>query len=239
MYIDKLDDVVNTYNNIYHRTIEMKPFDVKRRIYIDFNEENNKEGPKFNVDDHVRISKSENIFAKRYLPNLSKEAFLITKVKIMFRGHMLSVILTWKYCWKILRKKNQREFTVEKLRKRKSNKLYVKWKGYDNSFNSWIDKKRHSINEWIFSKTKIFRSKCKRWTRCGWNPAKAGLKNATGVDLSNFAKNTDLANLESDVEKLDTDKLENIPNNWSNLKNKVDKLDIGSLETALVDLRIS
>ena len=142
MYIDKLDDVVNTYNNIYHRTIEMKPVDVKRRIYIDFNEENNKEGPKFNVDDHVRISKSENIFAKRYLPNLSKEAFLITKVKIMFRGHMLSVILTWKYCWKILRKKNQREFTVEKVRKRKSNKLYVKWKGYDNSFNSWIDKKR-------------------------------------------------------------------------------------------------
>ena len=113
MYIDKFDDVVNTYNNMYHRTIEMKPVDVKRRIYIDFNEENNKEGPKFNVDDHVRISKSESIFAKRYLPNLSKEAFLITKVKIMFRGHMLSVILTRKYCWKILRKKSQREFTVE------------------------------------------------------------------------------------------------------------------------------
>ena len=39
------------------------------------------------------------------------------------------------------KKKNQKEFRVEKLIKRKSDKLYAKWKGYDNSFNSWIDKK--------------------------------------------------------------------------------------------------
>ena len=48
---------------------------------------------------------------------------------------------------KELQKTNQEEFRVEKVIKRKGNKLYVKWKGYDSSFNCWIDKKRHSINE--------------------------------------------------------------------------------------------
>ena len=62
---------------------------------------------------------------------------------------------------KELQKMNQKEFRVKKIIKRKGHKLYVKWKCYDSSFNSWIDKKRHSINEWIFSRTKIFRRKCK------------------------------------------------------------------------------
>ena len=56
---------------------------------------------------------------------------------------------------------------------------------------------------------------------------KAGLKNATGVDKSDFARKTDFANLKSDLEKLDIDKLKNVPINLSNLKGKVDKLDIG------------
>ena len=42
---------------------------------------------------------------------------------------------------KELLKTNQNEYRIEKVIKRKGNKLYVKWKGYDNSFNSWIDKK--------------------------------------------------------------------------------------------------
>ena len=48
---------------------------------------------------------------------------------------------------KELQKTKQKEFRVKKVIKRKGDKLYVKWKGYDSSFNSWIDKKRHSINE--------------------------------------------------------------------------------------------
>ena len=51
VYIDKLDDIVNKYNNIYHRTIKMKLVDVKPNIYTDFNKKNNKEGPKFKVAD--------------------------------------------------------------------------------------------------------------------------------------------------------------------------------------------
>ena len=55
---------------------------------------------------------------------------------------------------------------------------------------------------------------------------KADLKNATGLDTSDFAKKTDIANLKSDVDQLDIDKLKNVPTNLSNLKSKVDKLDV-------------
>ena len=55
---------------------------------------------------------------------------------------------------------------------------------------------------------------------------KADLKNAKGVDTLEFAKKTDLANLKSDVDRLDMDKLKNVPSNISNLKSKVDKLDV-------------
>ena len=57
VHIDKLDDIVSKSNNTYHRTIKMKPVGVKSSIYIDFDKENNKEGSKFNVGDHLRITK--------------------------------------------------------------------------------------------------------------------------------------------------------------------------------------
>ena len=56
VYIDKLDEIVNKYNNTYYRPIKMKPIDANPSLYIDFNKENNKEGPIFKVGDHVRIS---------------------------------------------------------------------------------------------------------------------------------------------------------------------------------------
>ena len=57
VYIDNLDNMANKYNNTYHSTIEMKPVNVKLSTYVDFDKENNKEYPKFEVGDHVRISK--------------------------------------------------------------------------------------------------------------------------------------------------------------------------------------
>ena len=65
---------------------------------------------------------------------------------------------------------------------------------------------------------------------------KANSKNETIVDASDFAKKTDLANLESDVDKVDIDKLKNVRSGSSDLKSKVDELDIGKLETTPVDL---
>ena len=84
VYIDKLYDIMNKYNNTYRRTIKMKPVDITSNIYIDFTKKNNKEGPKFKVGYHVGM---QSLCSK-----------LVTK-------------------------------------------LYFKYKGYDNSFNSWIDKK--------------------------------------------------------------------------------------------------
>ena len=65
VYINKLDDIVNEYNNTHHRTIKMKPVDVKDNTYIDFGEEVNDKDPKFKVGDYV-----------------------IAKLKIQFHGHM-------------------------------------------------------------------------------------------------------------------------------------------------------
>ena len=62
VYIDKLDDTVNKYNNRYHGTIKMKPVDVKSNTYIDYSKETNNKDPKFKVGDNVRISKYKNIF---------------------------------------------------------------------------------------------------------------------------------------------------------------------------------
>ena len=73
MYIDKLDDIVNEYNNTSNRTIKMKSVDVKDNTYIDSNKEVNDKDPEFEVIDHVRISKYKNIFAKGYTPYWSEE----------------------------------------------------------------------------------------------------------------------------------------------------------------------
>ena len=80
-YIDILDDIVNEYNNTYHRTIKMKPIDVKDNTHINIGKEVNDKDPKFKVGDHVRISKYKNIFAKSYTPNWSEEIFVIKKIK--------------------------------------------------------------------------------------------------------------------------------------------------------------
>ena len=81
VYIDKLDGTVNEYNNKKHRTIKMKPIDVKDNTYIEFGKEVNDNDPNFKVGDHVRISKCKNIFAKGYTPNWSEEDFVIKKIK--------------------------------------------------------------------------------------------------------------------------------------------------------------
>ena len=81
VFINKLDNIVDEYNNIYPRTIKMKPADVKGNTYIDFKKEVNYKEPKFKVDDHIRISKYKNIFAKGYTPNLSEKVFVNKKVK--------------------------------------------------------------------------------------------------------------------------------------------------------------
>ena len=80
-YIDKLDDIVNKYNNRYNNIIKIKPIDVKSNTYIDSSKEINNKNPKFKIGDIVRISKYKNVFAKVYTPNWSEEVFVIKKAK--------------------------------------------------------------------------------------------------------------------------------------------------------------
>ena len=66
LYVYKLDDIVNKYNNTY-RTIKTKPVDIKPSMYIDFNKRSNKEDPKFKVGDNVRISNINILLNQIYL----------------------------------------------------------------------------------------------------------------------------------------------------------------------------
>ena len=92
LYIDKLDDIVNEYNNTYHRTIKMKPIDVKDNTYINIGKEANDKDAKFKVGDHVTISIYKNIFTKGCTPNWSEEIFVIKTLKTQFHGLMLLTI---------------------------------------------------------------------------------------------------------------------------------------------------
>ena len=69
VYVDKLYDIMNEYNNTYYRTIKMKPADVKSGDYVEYNVNVNDKDPKFQVGD-VRISKFQNIFCKRIYSKL-------------------------------------------------------------------------------------------------------------------------------------------------------------------------
>ena len=117
VYIDKLDDIVDEYNNTYHRTIKMKPNDVNDNTYINIDKEFNDNYPKFKVGLEKSLS--------------------LKKLKIQFRGHILLLIvmvnkLLEHSTKKELQEIDQEEFKIEKVIKRKGDKLYVKWKGCHN-----------------------------------------------------------------------------------------------------------
>ena len=126
----------------------MKPVDVKDNTYIDFEEEVNDKDPKLKVGDYIRISKYKNIFAKGYIPNWSEEVFIISKIKntvpwTYVINDLNGEEIIGSFYEKELQKTNQKDIRIEKVLNKKDNKLYVKWKGFDNSLNSWID----SFNE--------------------------------------------------------------------------------------------
>ena len=124
----------------------MKRIKVTSDSYADYNEDSNKKDPNFKVDDRVRISKYKNIFAKGYTQNWSEEAFMVTKINdTVLWTYAISELngepINGSFFENELQQTSREKFRIENLLKRKGDKLYVKWKGYDNSFNSWINKK--------------------------------------------------------------------------------------------------
>ena len=112
------DDIVNKYNNTVYRSIKIKPTDVTSDSYAEYNEDYNKKDPKFNVGDHVRISKYKNIFnTKIFLLQdtlkIGQKFLLLVKLKTHFCGIMLLVtwmvnqsleVFTKKNCKKLIKK---------------------------------------------------------------------------------------------------------------------------------------
>ena len=145
VYYDVLDDIVKKYNNTWHSTIKMKPKDIGDNNFTEYVEESNKKDPKFKVGDRVRISKYKNVFAKGYVPNWSEEVFVVNKIKNTVPwtyeiNDLNGEEIVGSFYEKELQKTDQKEFRIEKVIRRKGDKLYVKKKGYNNSFNSWINK---------------------------------------------------------------------------------------------------
>ena len=116
VYFNALNDIVNEYNNTYHKTIKMKPIDIKSDSFAEYNEESNGRDPKFKVGNHVKISKYKNIFAKGYAPNWSEEIFVI-------KNDLNGEEIIGSFYEKELQKTNQKEFRIEKLLRTKGKKL--------------------------------------------------------------------------------------------------------------------
>ena len=225
-YIDKLNDIVDEYNNTYHTTIKMKPIDVKDNIYINTSKEINNKDPKFKVGDHVRISKYKNIFAKGYILNWSEEVFVIKKVKNTIPWTYVIDDLNGEeilgtFYEKELKKTNQGEFRIEKEIRQKGNKLYVKWKGYDNAFNSWIDKKKNYKMSQYLPPYNNSSKNIKVELDLSNYATKDDVKNITHVDVSSYATKTNLAALKTEVDKIDIDKLKTMPDDLAKLSNVV------------------
>ena len=129
VYIDKLADIVNEYNNTRHSTIKMKLVDVKSSTHIDFNVEKTDEDSKFKVSYHARILRHENIFAELYTPKWLEEIFVIKKFKntvswIYVTGDINGEEIVGTFYEKEFQKKSN-QFRAEKVLK-KGDKLYVK-----------------------------------------------------------------------------------------------------------------
>ena len=131
VYFDVLDDIVDKYSYTVQRTIKMKPINITTDLYAEYNKDSNVTKPKFKVSDHVRISKYKNLFAKEYTQNWSEKVFVVSKVKNTVPWtNVISDLniekIAGSFYEKELQKTSQEKFRMEKVLKRKGDKLYVK-----------------------------------------------------------------------------------------------------------------
>ena len=155
-------------------------------------------------------------------------------------SHLNSEEITGRFHEKESQKTSQEKFRTEKILKRKGNKLHVKWKGYENRFNSWIEK-----NDLIekrsqhFPKLLIFGGNINVKVDLSNYETKTDSKNVTHVDTSSFALKTNLASLKTEDDKLGIDKLAPVPGDLSKLsdvvKNDVVKKTVHNKFVAKVD----
>ena len=149
-WIDIIHDLIFNYNNSYHRSIKMTPVEASleknsKSVYDSLfpNEKIGKLKGKFKVGDRVRISKKRKDFTKGYLPNFTEEIFVILKVletdpPTYILNDMNDEIIKGSFYEQELVKYENDAYEIDKIIKRKKDKLLVKWKGYIEP--SWINK---------------------------------------------------------------------------------------------------
>ena len=153
-YIDILPDLVKKYNNTKHSSIKMTPVEaskkeneltVWRNLYPD-RHERIEINPKFSVGDRVRISKKKAVFEKGYTTRWTEEIFTITKIQhtppITYKiADLNGEEIKGSFYEPELQKTRQQVFRIENIIKKGKDKSLVKWKGYSDKFNSWVDNK--------------------------------------------------------------------------------------------------
>lgn len=156
-WLSILPKIILKYNDTVHRTIKMKPNCVRksheeelmRNVYnggIDYTKLRNKR--KFKVGDTVRISKYKHIFEKGYTPNWTTELFKIKKVQstypltYLIEDYQNQSIKGGFYGYELQKVKYDDVYLIEKILKKKGSKVFVKWLGFDNTHNTWINKNK-------------------------------------------------------------------------------------------------
>jgi len=150
-WLNLLPKVVSFYNNRVHRTIGMKPADVRKKDekYLLKNIYQIKPGkkvvPKFKVGDVVRVSKQKTVFTKGYTQSWSNEQFTIKKVQMtipptyLLKDYQGNPVLGGFYEQELQKSTLKGVYFIEKVIKRSGKKIFVKWLGFDDTHNSWIN----------------------------------------------------------------------------------------------------
>jgi len=149
-WIDELQHLVSEYNNRKHRTIGMRPIDVtpknaERLLSTVYRHVKIAAPAKYKIGDSVRVSKFKTVFEKGYTPNWSTEVFKISTVQqtnpvtYLLQDSRGNPIIGGFYEHELLKTKHPDVFLVEKILRKKGNRVFVKWLGFDNSHNSWIN----------------------------------------------------------------------------------------------------
>ena len=150
-WLKHLSNLLLEYNSRKHRTIGIAPIQVTRAQEADllrnvYNRIKIAAPAKFKIGDHVRISKYKHLFQKGYTPNWTTEIFRIVKVQqtnpvtYLLEDSFDHPIAGGFYEPELHAVKNPDVFLVEKILRKKGNKVFVKWLGLNSKHNSWIDK---------------------------------------------------------------------------------------------------
>lgn len=150
-WVDLYEKLISDYNKKIHRVIKMAPIDVKpsnEKLLLNtvYNHIKIFKKNKFNIGDNVRISKYKHCFEKGYTPNWTTEIFKIKHIKITYpttyilEDYMGNPIKGGFYEEELLSTRYPNTYLVEKVIRIKNNRAFVKWLGFTNDHNSWINK---------------------------------------------------------------------------------------------------